>query len=375
MALSTISNFWTTHSRPNQPRAKIPIVLPTFSYTDLSWLAASRVLLEVDYTLDSRITLSYPVQKPANANYVLAVRLSDGSRYKLWDDSLALLTYPIYAGQSLTTSFSLEVWSINYPLASQSTTLDVPTNSTELDVCSCSSADSEFTGTIDDSIFAALATSSGDPDIALIFDETLPVHASAVPDAPVLSGTVTPPSSATLTWTDVAAELGYKLYRSYDGVTYSLLTTVGPDVLSYVDTFAPTTTLYYKILAYNSIGNSAYSNVVTLTTSFTAYYGRNTNTTVTSSDVLAMTAVTQSGPGGIYSISAGSGYIYFAFPTGETAPVTIKVGAFDFVLETASPYTSTTNSLNWAPVTVGGIPCRIYRSYNTLAGSLNVTIS
>ncbi len=53
----------------------------------------------------------------------------------------------------------------------------------------------------------------------------------------------------------------------------------------------------------------------------------------------------------------------------------MRVGAFDFVLETSGTYSNVTNGLNWAAVTVSGSSYRIYRSYNTLAGSLNITIS
>lgn len=375
MALSSLSNFWTTHRPTSPPRARIPVVVPAFSYTDLEWLGASRVLFEVDYALTSRITLAYPVATPAGADFMLAVRLSDGTRYKLYDHADGVLHYPIYAGQLLTTSFTIEIWSVDSSTATLSSALDIPSNSTELDICYASTASTEYTGTTDTTIFGLLDTASGDPDIILPFEEAFPLTAATVPDAPVLSGVLTPPNSVTLTWTDVGGETGYKLYRSNDGVTYYLLTTLSHDVTTYVDTFSSSSGFYYKIRAYNSVGNSAYSNVVNVVTSFTAYYGRNTSTTVNSSDVLAMTAVTQSGPAGIYSVGAGAGYIYFAFPTTEPAPATMRVGAFDFVLETSGTYSNVTNGLNWAAVTVSGSPYRVYRSYNTLAGSLNITIS
>ena len=86
---------------------------------------------------------------------------------------------------------------------------------------------------------------------------------NSVPDAPTLSlnaGT----SSLTVNWGDVSSENGYNLYRSLNGGTYSLLTNLAANSTSFTDNDVSTGNSYsYYLVAYNSTGNSANSNVVT----------------------------------------------------------------------------------------------------------------
>lgn len=374
MSLSSHSNFWTTSRKANQPRQKIPLIIEAFSYSDLEWLGASRVIFEVDFALDNDFTLSYPIRKPKGCDFVLCIRLDDGSRYKLWNHDDDDLHYPLYSGQLISADCSVEIWSTTASTVT-SAGLEILSNNTELDVC-CHEANTDYDGTIDTTIFATLDEASGDADETLIFDEELPTAASAVPSAPVLSGAISPPFDISLTWTDVSGETGYKLYRSSDNITFVLVATLANDVLAYLDTFGSGSGFYYKVKAYNSVGDSVFSNTVNIVTSFTMYYGRNAGTTVNEAAVLAMTALTQSGPGGIYTFGAAAGYIYFAWPAAETAPTSIKVGAFDFVLaDSGLGYASTTNGLTHTTLTVSGASHRIYRSYNTLAGAINVTVT
>ncbi len=72
----------------------------------------------------------------------------------------------------------------------------------------------------------------------------------------------------TLTWTDNSTnELGFRIERSTDGVTFMGLAEVGTNVTSYVDAGLPNSTQYwYRLYAWNAAGNSGYSNVATGTT-------------------------------------------------------------------------------------------------------------
>lgn len=72
----------------------------------------------------------------------------------------------------------------------------------------------------------------------------------------------------TLTWADNSTnESGFRIERSTNGTTYTEIATVGANVVSYVDSGLPNATTYwYRIRAYNSSGNSSYSNVATGTT-------------------------------------------------------------------------------------------------------------
>ncbi|HYE13154.1 MAG TPA: fibronectin type III domain-containing protein, partial [Pyrinomonadaceae bacterium] len=71
-----------------------------------------------------------------------------------------------------------------------------------------------------------------------------------------------------LNWADNSTnEDGFKLYRSPDNVTFSRIATLGAGATSYSDGGrAAGTTYYYRVLAYNSSGNSPHSNTASATT-------------------------------------------------------------------------------------------------------------
>jgi hypothetical protein len=66
-----------------------------------------------------------------------------------------------------------------------------------------------------------------------------------------------------LTWSDNSSnETGFKIERSTNGTSFSQIATVGAGVTSYANTGLRRNRLYYyRVRAYNSVGNSNYSNV------------------------------------------------------------------------------------------------------------------
>jgi PKD repeat protein len=86
------------------------------------------------------------------------------------------------------------------------------------------------------------------------------VSTPAAPSNLVLTRLARP--KVTLQWTDNASnESGFKLERSGDGRTFTQIATLGPNVTTYTDSGVNRTT-YYRVRAYNSAGNSAYSNTL-----------------------------------------------------------------------------------------------------------------
>jgi hypothetical protein len=100
---------------------------------------------------------------------------------------------------------------------------------------------------------------------AFKFDGTPPPP----PAAPTgLSASASACNQIDLSWTDNADnEDGFSIERSPDGSSFSEIDTVGANVTTYNDTtVSELTTYYYQVRAYNSGGNSDYSNTDNATT-------------------------------------------------------------------------------------------------------------
>lgn len=109
-------------------------------------------------------------------------------------------------------------------------------------------------------------TSSDHADWAIArLQNNTPVNPPAAPSG--LAATAVLPTEIDLTWGNVAGETGFRIERSTNNVTFTALNTVAADVLSYQDTTAsPSTLYYYRVFAINSGGDSLPSNVADATT-------------------------------------------------------------------------------------------------------------
>ncbi|SEJ19352.1 Por secretion system C-terminal sorting domain-containing protein [Dyadobacter sp. SG02] len=90
-----------------------------------------------------------------------------------------------------------------------------------------------------------------------------------IPKVPsALTATAASATQINLSWTDNATdETGFELERSTDAVTFSKVADLGANVTTYQNTgLAPATRYWYRVLAKNSAGKSAYSNIANATT-------------------------------------------------------------------------------------------------------------
>jgi predicted phage tail protein len=90
---------------------------------------------------------------------------------------------------------------------------------------------------------------------------------ASVPNAPSnLTYTILSNTSVRLNWLDNSTnETGFKIERSTNGTSWSQIATVGANVTTYTNTgLNKSRTYYYRVRAYNAVGNSPYSNTVTV---------------------------------------------------------------------------------------------------------------
>src|SRR5207253_1469501 len=89
-----------------------------------------------------------------------------------------------------------------------------------------------------------------------------------IPAAPTnLITTAGSPTQVNLSWTvNSTNQTGFKIERSGDGTTFAQIATVGANVSTYTDSgLTASSTYFYRVRAYNSAGNSAYSNTASVT--------------------------------------------------------------------------------------------------------------
>lgn len=111
--------------------------------------------------------------------------------------------------------------------------------------------------------------SAGDSDFsATAVARTLDPPANK-PNAPSsLSATAVSSSQIDLRWVDNSDnENGFYIERSTDGTNFTLIRTTSPNVTSFSDTgLSPSTRYYYRVRAFNAVGDSEFSNIAQATT-------------------------------------------------------------------------------------------------------------
>lgn len=101
-----------------QPQ-RVKVIVPPFNLAVPTWSGASQRLIQFPFSNSYFFVLRRGIKK-FGSNFIAAVSFIEDNivtRYKLWDDSLGVLYYPIYDGDVLGPNANLEIWSINSPNA------------------------------------------------------------------------------------------------------------------------------------------------------------------------------------------------------------------------------------------------------------------
>ena len=114
--------------------------------------------------------------------------------------------------------------------------------------------------------------------------------------------------------------------------------------------------------------------------SFSLFYGKADFDTLTGAQVLSL--LTSKSTGTIestYSFIAGPGYLYFAWPVAAGSPKAstgFRVGNFNVPMAVGTQgYDQVENGWNYKLVTVDGVSCRLYRSFNKVNGTADILVT
>lgn len=190
-----------------------------------------------------------------------------------WDSSPAATNYRLYSG----TSSGVYTQTTEIGDATATVVSNLTVGQTYFFIVTAYNATSPETAPSNEVAYTAINTPSPTPTPA---PTTTPVPAAtpgptetpaptATPAAASnLNGTVVSSSRINLSWRDNSSnESGFKIERSTNGITFSQIATVAAQTTTYSNIgLAASTKYYYRVRAYNSGGNSAYSNTVSATT-------------------------------------------------------------------------------------------------------------
>ncbi|MBN9380790.1 MAG: gliding motility-associated C-terminal domain-containing protein [Chitinophagaceae bacterium] len=232
---------------------------------------------------DAQVT----VLSPANVSSItFSVPLSYGSAGDLINGSTSNLVY-MYppASDSVTLTFTLrqaaklvsyDVYFYSGDYSSDSIGLAASNDSsnwTRLDVRAVNGAEilGNFSNTSSYTYYRYTFKGFGDK-FGLLALSGVMAYDGTLNAAPVLSAATRSGSQVTLSWNSVIKGTGnYDLYKSSNGINFTLLHETDQSTLTYTDTLADTTIAYwYKVRASNAQYNSPFSNIVEVTDSLQA---------------------------------------------------------------------------------------------------------
>jgi hypothetical protein len=230
----------------------------------------------VNYTSPSSTgSLTFRSLTNANGTATITVSVSDGVHSTLRIFSVqvsAVNDAPIANGQSVTTAY-------NIPVNIALTASDVDGNPLVYTVLS-SPAHGTLSGTAPNLTFTPTLNWSGNTSFTFRVNDgslnsataTVNITVSGPTSAPAapsgLAATAVSRSRIDLAWNDNStSENGFKIERSANGNSWTQIATVAPNVRNYSATgLSANKTYYFRVRAYNALGNSAYSNTASART-------------------------------------------------------------------------------------------------------------
>jgi hypothetical protein len=105
----------------------------------------------------------------------------------------------------------------------------------------------------------------------------------------------------------------------------------------------------------------------------TVYYGRSANTTLTETQIEALTALSTDDIAGQYVYGAGAGYLYFCTPV---FPTDITSSGFAVAMASAAQgYFGGSDPMRYTITTIDGEIYYVFRTYNICLGSINFDVT
>jgi len=158
-------------------------------------------------------------------------------------------------------------------------------------------------------------------------------------------------SQITVTWSNVGGETAFKVYRSTDGTTFSVIATLGTNVLTYTNTGLNASTKYYYKVGASNAGGEADSAAIAATTSAAVSSG----VTFATKNMTSFTELVITGSTAADTISLSqSGGTLTVVANGQTTTYSMTLGDIKLYGGGGNDILTVNSSVNIATLIYGG---------------------
>jgi hypothetical protein len=252
------SSSYTTAASVNMPAGSNLEDITNATNANISALYSGSGTETVSQFIDNNVTTKYLVNNPNNWIKLECPRTYVATKYTITSANDWMERDP--SGWTFEGSMDGTTW----------TTLDVQSNITF--ASRTQTREFSFTNTAEHLYYRlTIPSTKGSPDMQMMEWQIWGVPGTVAPPsgAPTnFTATVASSNQINLNWTDNSNnESGFSIFRSEDGITYTLVTTVAANTTTYSDlNLSASTPFAYKVRAQNAGGFSAYAGPVFATT-------------------------------------------------------------------------------------------------------------